>query len=41
MTALALSNDAQTGTDGIVIGDPTEIALYDIARKQGFDRRGA
>ena len=35
MVALALNNDAQTGTDGVVLGDPTEIALYDIARKQG------
>jgi Ca2+-transporting ATPase len=39
MEALALNNDAQTGTDGTVLGDPTEIALYDIARKYGFDRR--
>lgn len=39
MVALALSNDAQMGTDGVVLGDPTEIALYDIARKHGFDRR--
>jgi Ca2+-transporting ATPase len=39
MTALALSNDAQTGTDGTLIGDPTEIALHEIARQQGFDRR--
>ena len=39
MTALALSNDAQPGTDGAIIGDPTEIALYDIARKHGFDKK--
>lgn len=39
MTALALSNDAQTGADGMVIGDPTEIALYDIAKKQGFEKK--
>ncbi|MEK6699639.1 MAG: cation-translocating P-type ATPase [Nitrospirota bacterium] len=39
MTALALSNDAQTGADGAVIGDPTEIALYDIAKKQGFEKK--
>ncbi len=39
MTALALSNDAQTGADGSVLGDPTEIALYDIAKKQGFEKK--
>jgi len=39
MAALALSNDAQTGTDGVIIGDPTEIALYDIARKHSFDKK--
>jgi Ca2+-transporting ATPase len=39
MAALALSNDAQTGTDGVIIGDPTEIALYDIAGKHGFDKK--
>jgi Ca2+-transporting ATPase len=38
MTALALSNDAQTGADGMMIGDPTEIALYDMAKKQGFEK---
>jgi Ca2+-transporting ATPase len=39
MTALALSNDAQADADGVLIGDPTETALYHIARKHGFDRR--
>ena len=39
MTALALSNDAQPGADSAIIGDPTEIALYDIARKHGFDKK--
>ena len=38
-TALALSNDAQTGADGNVIGDPTEIALYDMAKKQDFEKK--
>ena len=38
MTALALSNDATAGKDGKVLGDPTEIALYDIAKKHGFDK---
>jgi Ca2+-transporting ATPase len=38
IVALALNNDAQTGTDGVVLGDPTEIALYDLARKRGCVR---
>jgi Ca2+-transporting ATPase len=39
MVALALNNDAQTGTDGTVLGDPTEIALHDLARQQGCVRK--
>jgi Ca2+-transporting ATPase len=38
--ALALSNDAQPGSGDVVIGDPTEIALYLIAGKYGFDKKG-
>ncbi|MDD3845649.1 MAG: cation-translocating P-type ATPase [Syntrophorhabdaceae bacterium] len=38
MTGLALSNDARTDTEGRLIGDPTETALYDIARDSGFDK---
>ena len=35
-TALALSNDARPDTDGTVIGDPTETALYTAAQEAGF-----
>ncbi len=38
MTALALSNDARAGIDNNIIGDPTEVALYRIARRHGFDK---
>ncbi|MFZ2950864.1 MAG: HAD-IC family P-type ATPase, partial [Desulfuromonadaceae bacterium] len=37
-TALALSNDAELNGAGEAIGDPTEVALYAIASKSGFEK---
>lgn len=39
MTSLAVSNDAHRDADGNILGDPTEIALYEIARDFGFDKK--
>jgi Ca2+-transporting ATPase len=39
MAALALSNDAQAGNGDEIFGDPTETALYSIAKKHGFEKR--
>ncbi len=36
--AMALSNDAVTDKDGNVIGDPTEVALFSIAKDYGFNK---
>ena len=36
--ALALSNDAVLDKDNNVLGDPTEIALFEIAGRFGFDK---
>ncbi|PKN13846.1 MAG: ATPase [Deltaproteobacteria bacterium HGW-Deltaproteobacteria-4] len=38
-TALAMSNDAELGAAETMIGDPTEVALYDIAALHGFDKK--
>ena len=38
LTALALSNDARLEASGAVIGDPTETALFNLAREKGFLR---
>jgi Ca2+-transporting ATPase len=37
-TALALSNDARLDPAGAIIGDPTEAALFSIARERGFEK---
>ncbi len=39
LTALALSNDARRDSSGSVIGDPTEVALYSLAKDKGFDKK--
>lgn len=38
MAGLAVSNDAHRDASGDSVGDPTEIALYDIALQMGFDK---
>ncbi len=38
LTALSLSNDAQLTGEGEVVGDPTETALYVIAKNHGYDK---
>lgn len=38
LTALALSNDAERSTDGVVHGDPTEVALFEAAARGGAEK---
>lgn len=38
LIALALCNDAQLGSSGEIIGEPTEIALFELAQEKGFVR---
>lgn len=35
-TAVALCNDSKTDVDGNVLGDPTEIALYNVSKEVGY-----
>ncbi len=35
---LALSNDARESAEGQILGDPTEVALFNAARSHGFDK---
>jgi Ca2+-transporting ATPase len=38
LTALALCNDARVDGSNAVVGDPTETALFDLAREKGYLR---
>ena len=38
MESLALNNDAAADKEGNVIGDPTEIALFELAAAHGFEK---
>ena len=39
MKGLALSNDVKQSAESILLGDPTEVALYEVAEKTGFNKR--
>jgi Ca2+-transporting ATPase len=39
LTALALSNDTRLDISGNIVGDPTEAALFSIARENGFQKQ--
>jgi Ca2+-transporting ATPase len=38
MKGLALSNDVQQSAEGMLLGDPTEIALQEVAKRNGFSK---
>jgi len=38
MTSLALSNDARSDPSGNILGDPTEAALFSLARENGCEK---
>jgi len=38
MTSLALSNDARSDLSGTILGDPTETALFSLARESGYEK---
>jgi len=38
LTALALSNDSRADASGALVGDPTETALFELARRKGYLR---
>ncbi|MCX5716787.1 MAG: calcium-translocating P-type ATPase, PMCA-type [Nitrospirae bacterium] len=38
LNSLALNNDAKPDRDGNIIGDPTDVALFSVARENGFDK---
>jgi len=39
ITALAVSNDAEADDSGKMMGDPTEVALYVIAKQGSYDKK--
>jgi P-type Ca2+ transporter type 2C len=38
MKGLAVSNDVQRSAEGVLMGDPTEVAIYDVAEKTGYNK---
>lgn len=38
LTIMALCNDAKKNSNGVLIGDPTETAIYELAEKKGFSK---